>query len=145
LEFYDGWAEERGVTLTRSGEATVTADRLMIQRAFSNLISNAIKNTPAGGTVSVQLSQRDSGHACVIVENPGEDIPRAKWPRLFDRFYRTDQSRHRRDQGVGLGLAIVKSIVEAHHGDIAVQSGAGRTRFTVRLPLRSDKGLVNEA
>ena len=135
FEFYEGWAEERGVTLRRDGEVTVTADQPMMQRALSNLTSNAIKNTPKGGTVTVRLSQPDNSTATVVVENPGEDIPPAHWPRLFDRFYRTDESRQKGDQGVGLGLAIVKSIVSAHHGEIAVQSNDGRTQFTVTLPV----------
>jgi two-component system, OmpR family, heavy metal sensor histidine kinase CusS len=144
FEFYEGWAEERRVALKREGEATVTADRLMMQRALGNLTSNAIKNTPKGGTVTVQLSQPDRLTACVAVENPGEDIPPAHWSRLFDRFYRIDKSRQSSDQGVGLGLAIVKSIINAHLGEIAVQSGGGITRFTVSLPSQFPAAVAND-
>ena len=145
FEFYEGWADERGVTLLREGEATVRADRLMMQRALSNLVSNAIKNTSEGGTVTVRLGQPDPETASVAVENTGADIPEAHWPRLFDRFYRTDESRKKSDQGAGLGLAIVKSIVTAHQGDIAVYSGGGMTRFTLSLPSHLPDAAANHA
>lgn len=140
FEFYEGWADECGVSLKREGKLTIIADRLMMQRAVSNLTSNAIKNSPKGGTVTVHLSRPDSSTACIAVQNSGEDIPREHWPRLFDRFYRIDESRQKSDQGVGLGLAIVNSIVTAHHGEISVRSGDGKTRFTMTLPVEPANG-----
>lgn len=137
FEFYEGWAEDRGVSMTLDGEATIAGDRPMLQRALSNLISNAIKHTSEGGTVKVQLRETDKSAACVIIENPGADIPPEQLLRLFDRFYRVDQSRRNSDQGVGLGLAIVESIVNAHQGNIDVVSSSGVTRFTVSLPIGS--------
>ena len=136
FEFYEVWAEERGVSLKQEGEATVHADRLMMQRALSNLTSNAIKNTPHGGTITVRLGPVDQSMVRIAVENPGEDIPPEHLSRLFDRFYRVDESRQKGDQGVGLGLAIAKSIITAHQGEIAVQSNGGLTRFTVSLPAK---------
>lgn len=136
FEFYEGWAEERGVTLTQEGEATVNADRLMMQRALSNLTSNAIKHTPKGGIVTVRLSRPDRSTVRIDVDNPGENIPPEHLLRLFDRFYRVDESRQQGDQGVGLGLAIVRSIITAHRGEIAVQSDGGLTRFIVSLPAK---------
>jgi two-component system heavy metal sensor histidine kinase CusS len=137
FEFYEDWAQERGVSLALEGAATVTGDRLMLQRALGNLLSNAVRHTPAGGTVRVQLDTSIDGETTIVVENPGMTIPPEHIPRLFDRFYRIDPSRQQGDQGVGLGLAIVMSIVNAHAGEINVVSADGHTRFIVTLPARS--------
>jgi two-component system heavy metal sensor histidine kinase CusS len=137
FDYYDGWAEERGVTLSLKGTATVSADRLMLQRALGNLLSNAIRHTKAGETVRVELHGSNEDDASIVVENPGTEIPPEHLPRLFDRFYRIDPARHREGGGSGLGLAIVKSIVEAHGGNISVTSAAGRTRFQIILPKPS--------
>ena len=136
FEYYEAWAEERGVTLTLEGAATVSGDRLMLRRALGNLVSNAIRHTPGGETVRVELSTSETGEISIVVENPGADIPPEHLPRLFDRFYRVDPSRQ--EGGTGLGLAIVKSIVDAHGGKINVTSSAGRTRFQIVMPIRSD-------
>jgi two-component system heavy metal sensor histidine kinase CusS len=133
FDFYESWAEERGVALALQGAATVRGDRLMLQRALSNLLSNAIRHTPAGGTVRVELNSA-SDETCIVVENPGPEIPPEHLPKLFDRFYRIDPSRQRGDGGVGLGLAIVKSIVNAHGGKIDVSSSGNRTQFLITLP-----------
>jgi two-component system, OmpR family, heavy metal sensor histidine kinase CusS len=137
FEFYEGWADERHVTLALSGGATVTGDRLMLQRALGNLVSNAIRHTPTGGTVRVSLSTAADGAVQVEVENPGDPIPPEHLPRLFHRFYRVDQSRQKGDEGAGLGLAIVKSIATAHGGNIGVESSIDATRFTLSLPPQS--------
>lgn len=75
-----------------------------------------------------------SDETCIVVENPGPEIPPEHLPKLFDRFYRIDPSRQRGDGGVGLGLAIVKSIVNAHGGKVDVSSSGERTRFLITLP-----------
>lgn len=133
LEYYEAWAEERGVGLSLEGTVTVTGDKLMLRRALGNLLSNAIRHTPAGHRVRVSLTEAE-GYASITVENPGIDIPAEHLPRLFDRFYRVDAARQRSSEGVGLGLAIVKSIVELHRGSIDVVSASGITRFRVLLP-----------
>jgi len=133
FDYFEAWAEERGVSLAQTGAASVPGDRLMLRRALSNLISNAIRHTPPGHTVQVSLA----GHGdtvTVAVENPGTDIPSEHLPRLFDRFYRVDPSRQRKGAGAGLGLAIVKSIVDAHRGSITVTSSDQRTRFQLTFP-----------
>jgi len=135
FDYYESWAEERGVSLSLEGSATVTGDRPMLQRALGNLLSNAIRHTPAGGTVRLKLSVAH-GRSEVIVENPGAQIPPEHLPRLFDRFYRVDPSRQRRGEGAGLGLAIVKSIIESHGGKIEVTSATDRTTFHIVLPPR---------
>ena len=133
FDYFEAWAEERAVSLTQTGSAAVSGDRLMLRRALSNVISNAIRHTPPGQTVRVFL-QSDADKAILSVENPGQAIPEAHLPRLFDRFYRVDPSRQRKGDGAGLGLAIVKSIVTAHGGSISVTSTNEATRFRITLP-----------
>ncbi len=135
FEYYEAWAEERGVTLTLEGAATASGDRLMLRRALGNLISNAIRHTPGGEAVRVELSTSENGEISIVVENPGTEIPAEHLPRLFDRFYRVDPARQ--EGGTGLGLAIVKSIVDTHGGKIDVVSSKGRTRFQIILPNRN--------
>jgi two-component system heavy metal sensor histidine kinase CusS len=134
FDYYEGWAEERGVSLALEGAAKTTGDRLMLQRALGNLLSNAIRHTPAGGTVRVRLGTSDDGGVEIMVENPGTVISPEHLPKLFDRFYRVDPSRQRNGEGAGLGLAIVKSIIDAHGGKIDITSAAGRTTFQIVLP-----------
>lgn len=131
FDYYEAWAEERGVALTLEGTAYVMGDKLMLRRALSNLLSNAIRHTDYGGTVMVDLAA-DESDVFIIVENPGIAIAPEHLPRLFDRFYRVDPSRQR--GGVGLGLAIVKSIIDAHGGKIEVMPAAGHTQFRITLP-----------
>lgn len=133
FDYLDAWAEERGVRLALEGAAQpVPGDRLMLRRALSNLLTNAIRHSPAGAEVRVRLS--DEGELTRLsVENSGEPIPPEHLPRLFDRFYRLDPARRRQAEGAGLGLAIVKSIVDAHGGRIAVASDGEGTRFAIAL------------
>jgi two-component system heavy metal sensor histidine kinase CusS len=136
FDYYEGWADERGVSLAVEGSVNVAGDRLLLQRALANLLSNAIRHTPAGGAVRVMLSESTDGTVSIVVENPGAQIPPDALPKLFDRFYRVDPSRQRSGEGAGLGLAIVKSIVEAHGGKIEAVSTAGSTRFQITIPPR---------
>lgn len=133
FDYFEAWAEERAVSLTQTGSATVSGDRLMLRRALSNLISNAIRHTPPGQTVRVLL-ESCADESTLSVENPGTKIPEEHLPRLFDRFYRVDPSRQRKGDGAGLGLAIVKSIVSAHGGSISATSTNEATRFQITLP-----------
>lgn len=132
--FYEALASDRGVRLEQYGRATVQSDRQMIQRALSNLLSNAIRFTPPGKAVIVAISQ-DADRATVKVENPGEPIPAEHLGKIFERLYRIDPSRREGDSDhAGLGLAITKSIVELHGGSIGAESVEGRTCFTLALP-----------
>jgi two-component system heavy metal sensor histidine kinase CusS len=134
FDYFDAWAEERGIRLAledlRQPEAPqLSGDRLMLRRALSNLLSNAIRHTPRGETVWVRLST-EHARLQVSIENPGTAIAAEHLPRLFDRFYRVDAARQRDGEaGAGLGLAIVKSIVTAHGGSVRVTSDAAVTRF----------------
>lgn len=134
FEFFEAWAEEREVRLTFVGEpALVAGDPLMIRRVINNLLSNAIRYTPRGMSVTVQVTTQGS-QVVYCVENPGTPIAPEHLPRLFDRFYRVDPSRQRKGENSGIGLAIVKSIVRAHHGKIHVTSDSVATRFIIELP-----------
>ncbi len=132
--FYEAFAEEQGVSLVLAGAGVIRGDRLMIRRALSNLLSNAIRHTPRDGSVKVLIDQRKSGETQLTVDNPGEDIEPEHLPRLFDRFYRVDRSRQKASEGAGLGLAITKSIVDAHKGTIQAFSSNGSTRFAITFP-----------
>ena len=136
FDYFEAWAEEHAVALTLSGAASVVGDRLMLRRALSNLLSNAIRHTRRGDGVHVSLSRHEDT-VTLAVENPGPAIPAEHLHKLFDRFYRVDPSRQRNGDGTGLGLAICKSIVEAHGGTISVTSDDQRTRFEIKLPAYS--------
>jgi len=134
VEFHRLVAEEKEVELTSEGEGTIQGDRLMIRRAVSNLLSNAIRHTHPGGRVMVSIGRNGSGVE-IDIANTGEAIPPEHLPRLFDRFYRADPSRAGEGSHSGLGLAIVKSIVEAHGGHVAAFSADGTTTFRLTFGL----------
>ncbi|HEB63089.1 MAG TPA: heavy metal sensor histidine kinase [Gammaproteobacteria bacterium] len=136
LDYYGAWAEESHISLIQKGEAHVQGDRLMLRRALSNLLSNAIRHTPENCSVTIKLSHIEND-VLIVFENPGVPIPKEHLSKIFDRFYRTDPSRQRSGEGAGLGLAIVKSIVETHGGTIAVTSDEISTRFSISLPGKS--------
>lgn len=127
-------AEEKGVDIELSGDAWVHGNRLMVQRAISNLLSNAIRHAPAGSQVDIDIKGGAEGVA-LCVSNPGPGIEPQHLPHLFERFYRADGGRSRQEGGTGLGLAIVRSIMSLHNGSVAVDSAAeGPTRFHLRFP-----------
>ena len=111
----------------------VRADPDRLAQILANLLSNAARYTPAGGTVSVSTGRRPTATE-VVVANTGEDIPAADLDRVFERFYRVEKSRDRSRGGAGIGLAIVKQLVEASGGQVGVTSTAGRTRFWFTIP-----------
>lgn len=131
IEFFRPLAEERKVSLDIVGDARVTVDRLMVQRAIANLVSNAVRHTDQNGTVKIQIEPAASGGAELSVSNPGPDIAPEHLPRLFDRFYRVQFARENSAESSGLGLAIVKSIMFLHGGAVSAQSGKGVTTFTL--------------
>ena len=142
FDYYEAWAEDLGVSLKLTGYANVNADRLMLQRALSNLLSNAIRHTPSNKTVNVNLETTDDT-VIITIQNPGLAIQQEHLPKVFDRFYRVDPSRQRGSEGAGLGLAIVKSIVDTHHGKIEVTSDEFFTQFRICLPDLDDANSKN--
>lgn len=123
------------VRLVHEDQATVIGDRDRLKQLLLNLLDNAIKYTPAGGSVSLSLS-REAGWARIVVADSGVGIPADQTDKIFRRFYTVDQRLDRTVKGAGLGLAIVDWVVQSHHGTIEVDSEVGKgTTFAVRLPL----------
>ena len=105
-----------------------------LRRALHNLIDNAIRHTPPGGTVVIETLADDEGALLSVVDECG-GIPESDLTRVFDVAFRGDQARAKDDRGGGLGLAIAKGLVEAHQGSIEVANQAPGCCFTVRLPM----------
>jgi two-component system phosphate regulon sensor histidine kinase PhoR len=126
---------EKNITLIKEIKAeTIPGDEDLLQEVIINLLDNAIKYTPAGGTVRVGTNQTEAG-VNFYVEDTGIGIPKESLPRLFERFYRVDKGRSRKMGGTGLGLAIVKHIIERHNGKISVASEFGKgSRFSFVIP-----------
>jgi len=134
-ELFGTAAEDKGLTLTCDLPETcnIRGDTRMIQRMVSNLLDNAIKYTPPGGTVGVSVSEKDGENMLISVKDTGIGISSEDLPRIFERFYRCDQSRS--EAGTGLGLSLARAIAKAHGGDIAVASRPGEgSAFTVTIP-----------
>lgn len=135
-EFYDALAMECGVTIRCAGEGMVAADRLMVQRAISNLFSNAIRHAPRDGMIEAVVQPVGEASVRLAVSNPGLGIPEECLPRIFDRFYRVDRLGSGVREGSGLGLAIVRSIMQLHGGTVTVESIPDRiTTFMLNFPV----------
>ncbi|WP_291984687.1 heavy metal sensor histidine kinase [Candidatus Accumulibacter sp. ACC007] len=134
FDFYEALADEKGVKIVLAGEVNVTADRLMVRRALSNLLSNALRHSLSGTSVEILIATETSS-ATLAVKNHGDTIPSDQLSQIFERFHRASPERHRHGEGAGLGLAITRSIAEMHGGRIEVTSNAGVTAFTLHLPL----------
>lgn len=131
VELFTFSAELKAVELRVQGWGTALADRLMFQRALSNLLSNAIRHCPDGSAVELHI-ERLGSEVRLSVANQGPGIAAEHLPRLFERFYRVGSGRSRLEGGTGLGLAIVKSIMQLHGGRVEVNSSPlGPTRFTL--------------
>jgi two-component system heavy metal sensor histidine kinase CusS len=136
LDFYDAVAEEQGVTLSCGGSAALEADPVLLRRAISNLLSNALRFTPRGGTIGVSIRSSE-GTVEIAVSDTGKGIPAIHLPRIFDRFYMVDRARTHSSASTGLGLSIVKSIMDLHGGSVAIESEVGKgTKITLRFPSR---------
>ena len=133
---YEDLATERRVRLrTELQQVSMRGDRAQLGLLLSNLLDNALRHTPAKGTVCVRLDAAES-RALLQVADTGEGIPARELPRVFERFYRVDKARARQTGGTGLGLAIVRHVAEAHGGTVRVDSELGRgSTFTVALPV----------
>lgn len=134
IEYYEALAADRSVTVNRQGSATFTGDPLMMRRAFSNLLSNAIRHTPDGCQIAVTVNFESQGYMVIRFKNPGPPIPNEALGRIFDRFYRVDPSRQRETEGTGLGLPITKSIIESHGGSIRAINGEDGVCLEICFP-----------
>ncbi|HSB82503.1 MAG TPA: ATP-binding protein [Candidatus Methylomirabilis sp.] len=138
-ESFRAQAEAKGITLVAEASSdlpSVLADRLQIERVVSNLVSNALRHTGTGGEIRISAVLRN-GHVTIAVMDTGQGIPPEHLPHIFDRFVQVPNAPSGR---AGLGLAISKRIVEAHGGQILVQSTVGQgTAFTFTLPVASER------
>ncbi|MFH8375772.1 sensor histidine kinase [Streptomyces cyaneofuscatus] len=145
-------AETAGVTLTVEAGATTTvpADPVRLRQAVGNLVSNALRHTPEGGTVTLRAYGEESGRlpdgagdVVIEVADTGTGIPAGDLRHVFDRFWRAEKSRSRRTGGSGLGLAIVRKLAEAHGGTASATSTEGEgSAFTLRLPAGGPDGMT---
>jgi heavy metal sensor kinase len=144
VDLFSPAAEERGVALTLSdcNEIWIDGDDGRLRQMLGNLLDNAIKFTPDGGTVRVSLSAAD-GVAELTVRDTGVGIATEHLPHVFDRFYRADRARTHDGGGAGLGLSISRTIAEAHGGSIhLISERGGGTRVSIRIPVeRGTKSL----
>ena len=130
-------AEDKNISLycDAAREVEVEGDRARLKQVVVNLLDNAIKYTPKGGSINIRV-KATKGSAVFDVEDNGIGMPAGALPHVFDRFYRIDKARSRQMGGAGLGLSIVKSICTAHGGWVEVESSEGQgSRFRVELPL----------
>jgi two-component system heavy metal sensor histidine kinase CusS len=139
-DFYQALAEEQGVELLCKGENRLAADPMLLRRALSNLLSNALKYTPRGGRVTLLAAEESDAVPTLSVIDSGIGIAAGHLPKLGDRFYRVDPSRAG-PAGAGLGLAIVRSIMGLHGGKLLIQStlGGGTTASLVFCAQMSDR------
>ena len=137
-EYYEASAADAKVSLitTSTNEPVIAAiDQSLIQRALSNLVSNAVAHTPSGGSITMS-AKTDRSNLHIEVSDTGIGIPSEALPKVFDRFFRIDASRSQMFGGTGLGLAIVQSITLLHGGDVQISSELGEgTRVRLRMPI----------
>lgn len=132
-DFLSIGAEEKGIAIRVEGQASVLADHGLVQRALTNLMSNAVRHARPSSEIKVIIGSTPRG-ASVAVENEGEEIPPEHVERVFDRFYRVDPARQREGGGTGLGLAIVRAIMQLHGGIAEIApAGPARVRFVLRF------------
>jgi signal transduction histidine kinase len=135
-ELFQSPAEDKDLRLVCDvpGNFSISGDNRLIQRMIANLIDNAIKYTPAGGSIEVTVNTVNHDAVAITIQDTGIGISEKDMPRVFERFYRCDPSRS--EAGIGLGLSFVRAIARAHGGDITVAGGSNRgSTFKVTLPL----------
>lgn len=134
-DYFEGLAGDVGMHIVAEGEGVIWAEPMLLRRALANLCANAIKYGSPGSQLSIQAIADDEG-VNLRVSNHGETIPAEHLPRLFERFYRVDESRERSSQSNGLGLSIVATIMQLHNGRYSVSSEDGVTRFELFFPAQ---------
>jgi heavy metal sensor kinase len=139
-------AEDKKISVACNSKQAVIVegDRARMKQVIVNLLDNAIKYTPGGGAIQINVA-RQNGHAVLDVADNGIGIPNDALLHVFERFFRVDKARSRDEGGAGLGLSIVKSICAAHGGEVCADSAPGKgSRFRVKLPLAGDEFLKKE-
>ncbi len=134
-------ADNKGITLANQlPELTAMADTNRLEQVFANLLDNAVKYGRPQGHVAIGGKKLENGKLEIFAQDDGPGIPADSLPRVFERFYRVDKARSREQGGTGLGLSIVKHIVQAHGGDVRVESELGKgATFYFTLPPDSSK------
>lgn len=133
-DFYEALAAERGVQIRCEGDATIVGDPMLVRRAVSNLLANALRHTPRGGTVVLLAHQTPAGPAHITVRDDGSGIGANHLPHVFERFYRADESGAD-SAGAGIGLSIVRSVMRLHGGEVRMASEPGSgTTVTLEFP-----------
>ena len=137
MQRHEPEAEAKGLGLEKDlspEPIPVLADPEAIVQAVDNLLQNAVRYTPEGGSIRVRV-RRKAGKAALEVEDTGIGIPRGDVKKVFEEFFRSDNALDQKVKGTGLGLSLVKKIIEAHKGKIWVESDLGKgTKFTFSIP-----------
>jgi two-component system phosphate regulon sensor histidine kinase PhoR len=137
---FSAMAQERGIAMETRGSALACGDEQGLEQVVRNLLDNAIRYTPEGGKVSLEI-EGDEDQVTVTVRDTGAGIPISALPRIFERFYRVDPARSRAEGGTGLGLAIVRHLVHAMGGEVWAESELGHgTAVIFTLPVPVDEG-----
>lgn len=131
-DYFEALAEDRGLVLNNQLHGIQMADRPLLQRALANLLANAVRHATPGSTIHLRSDNHQGRHS-LSVANQGATLQPQHLPRLFERFYRVDDTRTDPGNSGGLGLAIVQSIMELHGGHAIVTSEAGTTVFSLQL------------
>jgi signal transduction histidine kinase len=145
-ELFEPLAEEKNVALSCRAleKMMLSGDARMLQRMLANVLDNALKYTPSGGTVEVSLAGNETNTIIITVRDTGIGISEADLPHVFERFYRCDRSRSQ--PGTGLGLSLARAIARAHGGDITATSTLDQgSTFTIRLPEVPEQNSKSEA
>lgn len=137
-DYFEGLAEERGMTLVCQGEGQLLADAMLFQRALSNLVANAVRYADENSQIRLQVLSQPTGETVIQVVNQGPPIAPAHLDKLFDRFYRVDAARSAGSHASGLGLAIVRAIMTLHGGvsraQCSAENNAARITFSLIFP-----------
>lgn len=142
---FETFAEKKDINLeiqASKNDIRLYFDKDKMEHIITNLLSNALKFTPKGGSIKITISEKDAEAILIKISDTGIGIPEAEMPKLFDRFYQVDSSQTREYEGSGLGLALTKELIELHHGTISVESKVsnpktgkpGWTELTIVLP-----------
>lgn len=137
-QYYQVLAEEQGVEMVCEADVQLSADRALFHRAFSNLLSNSLTAMPNGGKIVMRARESaDRSSIEVSIIDNGGGVPPQDLPRIFERFYRSADSRSTNPAGTGLGLAIVRSVMDLHGGTVSIESSPGcGTTVLLRFPLQ---------